>query len=92
MNILKRISTWLDINCQVTTKYITVLKFKFFHQLNTHEGLQHIGTGPKAPAADLAFAAGSALVSTAAKQGDLLQLILMPCSFHATGYDINSVI
>ena len=35
MNLLSLISPWLDIICQVTTKYATVAKLKFFRQLNT---------------------------------------------------------
>ena len=35
MNLLSLISSWLDINCQITMKYATVPKLKLFHQLNT---------------------------------------------------------
>ena len=35
MNLLNLISPWVDIICEVTMKCTTVLKSKFFHQLNT---------------------------------------------------------
>ena len=35
MNLLKLISSYLDINCQITTKYAIVSKLKFFRELNT---------------------------------------------------------
>jgi len=35
MNLLSLISPWFNINCQITTKYATVPKFKLFRELNT---------------------------------------------------------
>ena len=35
MNLLSLISLWLDINCQITTKYTTIPKSKSFCELNT---------------------------------------------------------
>ena len=35
MNLMMLINSWLDINCQITTKCATVAKPKLFHQLNT---------------------------------------------------------
>ena len=33
MNFLNLISSWIDINCQITMKCVTILKPKFFHEL-----------------------------------------------------------
>ena len=34
MNIMILINSWLNINCQVITKCVTISKLKLFHQLN----------------------------------------------------------
>ena len=35
MNLMMLINSWLNVNYQITTKYATVAKSKFFHQINT---------------------------------------------------------
>ena len=35
MNLMTVINSWLDINCQIATKYATVSKLNFFYHLNT---------------------------------------------------------
>ena len=35
MNLMALINLWLNINCQITTKYATVVQSKLFHQLST---------------------------------------------------------
>ena len=35
MNLMILINLWLNVNYQITTKYATVAKSKFFHQINT---------------------------------------------------------
>ena len=44
MNLLNLINSWLNINCQITIKYTTILKLKLFHELNT---TKDIHTRPK---------------------------------------------